>query len=336
MNFNCICGQNLHLKTPPKKILKIKCPKCGFTNILNLSIGENSYIEWDKLVWDNFDQNPIKVYRNSHEPVSGTVIKRGFSNKNSTLLISFYKGEEQGEFEIVHKDDANKSITRGKFRHGELISKLTTYYPDGETLYSEGSGKYFRYQYDSFVKETVDDVRIILEGKVQFYTKEGELSKVSDIKRMSGKVLKDVDHYLNGEVVKSYQLKNDKKNGIEITNFDDGSKKTCEFKNDKPHGLCREYYPNGNIKYEGRYTFGSKDGDWKYYDESGNIENSSVEEKVNKTNTEITDRIKFEKELKEINEIEIEHERIKKEEERKGYINIILSLFVGYGIPVDP
>ena len=44
-----------------------------------------------------------------------------------------------------------------------------------------------------------------------------------------------------------------------------------EYMNGAKNGLWRTYYPNGNLMYEGVYRMGKMDGFWKFYYENGNI-----------------------------------------------------------------
>ena len=44
----------------------------------------------------------------------------------------------------------------------------------------------------------------------------------------------------------------------------------AKFKDDLPNGKGTEYYKNGNIKYEGDYINGKREGNGKFIDEDGN------------------------------------------------------------------
>lgn len=45
-----------------------------------------------------------------------------------------------------------------------------------------------------------------------------------------------------------------------------------EFKNDARHGYSKVYWPNGKLRYEGRYNEGKQIGSWTFYNEQGVVE----------------------------------------------------------------
>ncbi|NLJ82253.1 MAG: hypothetical protein GX330_03910 [Bacteroidales bacterium] len=54
--------------------------------------------------------------------------------------------------------------------------------------------------------------------------------------------------------------------------FDDGKKNSQGYyKNGKLHGEYTVWYPNEKIHYTGQYKNGEQTGNWKFYDEKGNL-----------------------------------------------------------------
>ena len=63
---------------------------------------------------------------------------------------------------------------------------------------------------------------------------------------------------------------NDKKEGNGKSIWKDGAYYIGQFKNEFRNGKGIDYYPNGNIKYEGDFVNGKYEGKGKYIYESGN------------------------------------------------------------------
>lgn len=55
MTFTCKCGQKLRIKDPPQKKLQVKCPKCGYINILNTTT------ETNETVMKAIKENPFRI-----------------------------------------------------------------------------------------------------------------------------------------------------------------------------------------------------------------------------------------------------------------------------------
>ncbi|RKD96874.1 toxin-antitoxin system YwqK family antitoxin [Marinifilum flexuosum] len=107
-----------------------------------------------------------------------------------------------------------------------------------------------------------------------------------------------------GVIVQKGKYKNGKQNGEIIFYFDDGKTKTIEnYQNGIFHGLMRSYYPDGQIESNGEYVNGNlhgvlefwfpngqlkihsefdngkKVGEWRYFDEYGNLTYNPVYKK---------------------------------------------------------
>ena len=115
----------------------------------------------------------------------------------------------------------------------------------------------------------------------------------------------------NGDLKSEVSYKNNKKQGLEITWFDDLDcveseayykdglldgpsiyySRKCKkeffetFKNGLKEGLELEYYPNGRVKAEGKFKKGNLDGYYKIFDKNGNFsfESRSTESESNVT-----------------------------------------------------
>lgn len=103
--------------------------------------------------------------------------------------------------------------------------------------------------------------RIVKEGNVDVYFRKGkrytgmvEMTTKDDVVTGTGKI---VDGYKEGEWKFFYP--NGKYLGLNV--FFEGEK----------NGKIEKYYENGQLEFEGQYKNDRKIGEWKWFDESGNI-----------------------------------------------------------------
>ena len=108
--------------------------------------------------------------------------------------------------------------------------------------------------------------RIVKEGNVDVYFRKGkrytgivEMTTKDDIVTGTGKI---IEGYKEGEWKFFYP--NGKYLGLNV--FFEGEK----------NGKIEKYYENGQLEFEGHYKNDRKIGEWKWFDESGNIINTQT------------------------------------------------------------
>ena len=136
-------------------------------------------------------------------------------------------------------------IYKGFYLNGEKNGKCEIYYKDviifeGEYINQRRNGKGKEYDYDG---------NLIFEGEYLYdYKKKGK-------EFIQNKIEFDGEYFFNK-----------KWNG---KGYDENGNTIYELKNGNGHG--REYYYNGNLKYEGEYLNGKRNGNGKEYFYNGNL-----------------------------------------------------------------
>ena len=136
-------------------------------------------------------------------------------------------------------------IYKGFYLNGEKNGKCEIYYKDviifeGEYINQRRNGKGKEYDYDG---------NLIFEGEYLYdYKKKGK-------EFIQNKIEFDGEYFFNK-----------KWNG---KGYDENCNTIYELKNGNGHG--REYYYNGNLKYEGEYLNGKRNGNGKEYFYNGNL-----------------------------------------------------------------
>jgi antitoxin component YwqK of YwqJK toxin-antitoxin module len=79
--------------------------------------------------------------------------------------------------------------------------------------------------------------------------------------------------YTNGKYLSIQEYKNGIGNGTWINYYPNGKlKEVGTYKDNRVEGPIKQYYENGNLKAEGSYAhWRKKVGNWKFYDQDGNL-----------------------------------------------------------------
>lgn len=72
--------------------------------------------------------------------------------------------------------------------------------------------------------------------------------------------LKKEAHYVEGVL-----------HGLYAEYWETGFRMYCVFENGLPHGPCKHYFSNGQLRYEGHFREGNKDGTWISYTQNGQL-----------------------------------------------------------------
>lgn len=79
-------------------------------------------------------------------------------------------------------------------------------------------------------------------------------------------------YYQDGTLQLEGALRKDRRNGLWISYYQDGSKwSETTFADGVIQGETRSWFTNGNLRYEGSYDKGKRSGDWKLYDSTGTL-----------------------------------------------------------------
>lgn len=160
---------------------------------------------------------------------------------------AYKEGRKEGDWTFFHR--SGKVEQKGKYQNGQAQGKWLWYYESGtlhrEELYRKGKEDGASAEYD-------EEGRVIVQGEYI----DG---------RREGKWLYEVgDHREEGSYKDGF------KDGPWVYTYVGGKKYfTGEFINGDPNGKHRWYWPNGQLKTEGRFSAGLEQGDFTYYNEQG-------------------------------------------------------------------
>lgn len=220
-----------------------------------------------------------------------------------SVKVHYNKGIMEGE--CIYYDENNALLARGLvdngIRHGKWIfyddNSGTTggYHQDGYKLNQKMSEGYYRngirigkWDYDYFLdKNTHVKGHLTFEdgvnnGRFEFYKVEHH-DKFGTEELLSG-----IGTFTNGRktgrwVVFNYGTKGDfietgtynpqgKRDGLWMVKIGDQTHLAGTYDNGIPHGKSKEYYENGNVKYETSYNQGLEEGEFKRYYKNGQLQ----------------------------------------------------------------
>ncbi len=245
-------------------------------NKINLSISVstekmNGNKKREGIIFNNKKQGLFKVYDSLNQ-----IILHEFYNDNKLIYTGMYDSLNLKTGEWTFFNDKEMIIKKGFYLSNKKENKWTFFYPNGniqqQGYYNRGKPKgewnwwynnnqlwrnefYENGKMNGIVTEYDSIGNLITKGEYLYGLKEGiwyyEIN----------------DHKEQGSYV------SDMKNGVwEMTYLSTNKKMfTGEFLNDIPIGEHVYYYSNGIIKEIGRYENGEKQGEWKKYDQKGDL-----------------------------------------------------------------
>lgn len=160
---------------------------------------------------------------------------------------TYTDGKKEGDWTFYHR--SGKVEQKGKYQNGLAQGQWQWFYEEGmlhrEELYRKGKEDGASVEYD-------EQGVVITQGDYIDGRKEGKwVYEVGDHK--------EVGSYKDGL-----------KEGPWVFTYDSGRKYfTGEFLGGEPIGKHKWYWPNGELRLEGRYTAGLEQGDFNYYSEQG-------------------------------------------------------------------
>lgn len=182
-------------------------------------------------------------------------------------------GRQQGMWKELYPDGKIKS--KGEYINSKRVGEWVFYHPNEKV---EQNGKYDRKgKAQGIWKWYFESGNLLLEENYRNDLLDGLMTEYSD----SGKVVTKGE-YIDGlkEGAWMFEMQGYREEGSYKSDKRDGEWKHYYTENSKlryvgnfvdgiPDGMQIFYYSNGNEKQTGKYIGGSKEGDWKFYDESG-------------------------------------------------------------------
>ena len=101
----------------------------------------------------------------------------------------------------------------------------------------------------------------------------GQIENDSVDENASSEFVEEVTHHENGVIKTQGHLKNEKREGLWISNFKDGKRwSESLYKNGLLNGNTIVFYPNGTMYYKGRFKENRRSGHWIVYKEDGKVD----------------------------------------------------------------
>ena len=164
-----------------------------------------------------------------------------FKNDKPRGLFNYY--DENGNLQATNKFDKSGEKAENK-----------TYAPDG-TLVAEGI----------YVNQKK-------EGKWRYYDKSGRLVLVEDNKNGLVDGWSKIFNPETGTLAEETEFVKGLPHGMCRKYRENGLLlMECQYANGKLEGVSKTYYPNTSLKEEGNYCQGEKCGQWKTYNEDGDL-----------------------------------------------------------------
>jgi antitoxin component YwqK of YwqJK toxin-antitoxin module len=163
---------------------------------------------------------------------------------------SYKEGKKDGDWTFYHR--GGKIEQKGRFANGLANGPWKWFYEGGAVHREE---VYRRGKEDGASAEYAEDGHVITQGEYIDGRKEGKW------------IYEVGDHREEGA------YKDGLKDGPWVYTYLETGKKyfTGSFINGEPDGKHKWYWPNGQLKLEGRFSMGLQQGDFIHYDEAGNI-----------------------------------------------------------------
>jgi len=230
----------------------------------------NAQIEWEKNYLNGKEHGIWKKYDDSGHIVDGAIYNKGVllgkgvvdhqGLKQGTWLEYFETGElrakgeykdgaRYGEWKFFFKNEQTEQT--GKYiAGGKPHGMWRWYYEDGSLLRKE---EFRNGREDGEIVEYDREGNILLKGYYVSGLRDGDWMIISGDYKMEGK-------YIDGYRFGTWEHRYLKENELAFKG---------DFIDGLPDGKHRYYHPNGNRKLIGNYEAGSKQGDWRRYNEQG-------------------------------------------------------------------
>jgi len=209
--------------------------------------------------------------------------KETIEKANIHYTITFYKNNiPNGIYKTFYNNEV--LATEGFFKNGKADSIWYIYYETGELRekwqFKEGerTGRWEEYTKDGelnkiAIYEIMDDKKII-NVEYRIVIDGYQLSRdIPSIPPLHYNDLKYVSYYESGKIAWEATYKDKKLDGTMALYYDDSGQIhfKINWKNGEKHSVFVIYYKNGNIKREGFYVKGKKNGIWNEYFENGGL-----------------------------------------------------------------
>ena len=184
------------------------------------------------------------------------------------------QGKKQGFW--TKKDAEGKLIYEATFKDDKPVGEMKRFHPNGKLKavmnFKEGSDESEVQLFDERGKQ-------IAQGKYSGQKKIGEWTYMLDSKVVSTETYQNGQKngtskrfYKTGELLEESNWQNDKLNGIYRTYFQDG--KTfleCTYSEGRRNGTFKTWFPNGMLELDAIYTSDTRDKEWLYYNQAGDL-----------------------------------------------------------------
>jgi len=208
------------------------------------------------------------------------------------------QGRKQGYW--IKKDSQGKLIYQATFKDDKPVGEMKRFHSNGKLNavmnFTEGTD-------ESDVQLFDEREKLIAKGKYLGQKKIGEWTYLLDSKVISTETYLNGQKngiskrfYKTGELLEESTWQNDKLNGIYRSYFQDGKTfMECMYSKGNRNGTFKTWFPNSTLELDANFTNDTRDKDWKYFNESGELLYTLKYELGKLLNPEVQDRIEKEK-----------------------------------------
>lgn len=232
--------------------------------------------------WPNGKPKIVATYKNGvPEGVRREYDKKGKIQKsyifhNGKMVaegIFTDAGLREGTWKEYYEDGSLKS--EGNYENDKKTGLWKYYYPNGQL---EETGTYDKTGPEGKWLWYYPSGKLLRELTYYQGKKDGNIIEYDESKNviLQGEYIEDKREgtwiYQVGDAKQQTQYSDDLKNGWDRIYSKDGTLLyEGKYIDDNPNGVHKWFWPNGKLKKQGRYVMGIKTGDWKTFDETGEL-----------------------------------------------------------------
>jgi antitoxin component YwqK of YwqJK toxin-antitoxin module len=203
-------------------------------------------------------------------------VEKSYIFKNGKVIaegIFTDAGKREGLWKEYYDDGSLKS--EGNYKNNNKTGKWKYYYPNGqlqetgEYVNGKPEGKWLWYYPSGKLLREMNYYEGKPDGEIIEYDENGNIVLKGEYieGKKEGKWI-----YIVGDARQETSYNEDMKNGWERIYSENGNLLfEGKFIDDNPNGEHKWFWPNGKIKKIGKYVMGIKTGDWKTYNENGEL-----------------------------------------------------------------
>jgi antitoxin component YwqK of YwqJK toxin-antitoxin module len=208
------------------------------------------------------------------------------------------QGRKQGSW--TKRDAEGHIIYQATFKDDKPVGEMKRFHSNGIVkailTFEEGNNQSGARLFD-------ENGRLVARGKYDGQKKIGEWTYLDDSKIIATENYENglkngvcKRFYKTGELLEESNWTNNRINGMYCSYYPGGQiQLECNYKDGKRNGIFKTYYTGGKPEIDGFYFSDSRDKDWFFYDENGDLSYTLKFDRGRLLNPEVQERIEKER-----------------------------------------